>query len=175
MNLGLPLIFQILSLLISIGAYERKRNKICLYFIPFLFLTVVVEMIGGWYLSQGIRNYAMYNVFTAFEFIFYSSLYYLHFKRTKFKMAVLVFILKNRQLERKWYVLPAAVFSIVAMASLLTVLVLTIEYLTSAGPVINAVILAIVPLVLGGGAAYAFYLRRNRPDVYARIGGQEAA
>lgn len=89
-------------------------------------------------------------------------------------ISVLLFILRNRQLARRWYVLPAAVFSIVAMAALLCVLVITIDYLTAAGPAINAVILAVVPLVLVAGLAYALFLRARRPEVYARIGGQEA-
>ncbi|MFC9918618.1 APC family permease [Agromyces binzhouensis] len=88
-------------------------------------------------------------------------------------IAVLIFILKNRQLERKWYVLPAAIFSIVSMTGLLAVLVATIDYLTAAGPAINAIILAVVPLILVGGAVYAMVLRSNRPEVYARIGGAE--
>ncbi|MEI5583804.1 MULTISPECIES: APC family permease [unclassified Agromyces] len=89
-------------------------------------------------------------------------------------IAVLVFILRNPQLERKWYVLPAAIFSIVAMAVLLAILVSTIDYLTAAGPAINAVILAVVPIVLGAGIAYAIALRSRRPDRFASIGGQGA-
>lgn len=89
-------------------------------------------------------------------------------------IAVLVFILRNRTLERKWYVLPAAIFSIVAMAVLLAVLVATIDYLTTAGPAVNAIILFVVPAVLIGGAVYAVVLRANRPDRFARIGGEGA-
>jgi amino acid transporter len=89
-------------------------------------------------------------------------------------IAVLVFILRNRGLERKWYVLPAAIFSIVAMTVLLAILVTTIDFLTGAGPVVNAIILAIVPLVLIAGMVYATVLRSTRPERFARIGGQEA-
>lgn len=89
-------------------------------------------------------------------------------------IAVLVFILKNRELERRWYVLPAAAFSVVAMAVLLAVLVATIDYLTAAGPAINAVILAVVPLVLIAGVVYALFLKQRKPEVFARIGGEEA-
>jgi amino acid transporter len=89
-------------------------------------------------------------------------------------VAVLVFILRNPQLERRWYVLPAAVFAILAMTVLLTVLVITIDYLTAAGEVVNTVILAVVPLVLIAGVVYALVLRTRRPDVFARIGGERA-
>lgn len=88
-------------------------------------------------------------------------------------IAVLVFILKNRGLERKWYVLPAAIVSIVAMTVLLAILISTIDVLTAAGPIVNAIILAVVPLVLVAGAVYASVLRSSRPDRFARIGGQE--
>ena len=88
-------------------------------------------------------------------------------------IAVLIFIMRNRHLARRWYVLPAAVVSLVAMAVLLVVLVITIDYLTSAGPAINAIILAVVPVVLLLGAAYALVLRARRPEVFARIGGAD--
>jgi amino acid transporter len=86
-------------------------------------------------------------------------------------ISVVIFILRNRQLPRRWYVLPAAIFSVVAMTVLLVVLVITIDYLTTAGPAINTVILAVVPLVLIGGAVYASVLRARKPEVFDRIGG----
>lgn len=88
-------------------------------------------------------------------------------------IAVVIFILRNRQLTRAWYVLPAAIVSVVAMAVLLVILVITIDYLTGAGPTINAIILAVVPVVLAIGAAYAAFLRARKPEVFARIGGAE--
>jgi amino acid transporter len=88
-------------------------------------------------------------------------------------VAVLAFILRNRGLERPWYVLPAAVASIVLMAGLLGVLVTTIDHLTAAGPAINAVILAVVPTVLALGIAYAAVLRARDPERFARIGGAD--
>lgn len=90
-------------------------------------------------------------------------------------ISVLVFLLKNTALPRKWYVLPAAAFSIVAMAALLAVLVATIDYLTAAGAAINTVILLVVPLVLVAGVVYAIVLRARRPEVFERIGGEGAA
>ena len=88
-------------------------------------------------------------------------------------ISVVIFIMRNRQLARRWYVLPAAIVSLVAMAVLLAVLVITIDYLTAAGPAINAVILAVVPVVLIAGAAYALFLRARKPEVFARIGGAD--
>jgi hypothetical protein len=85
--------FEILSLLSSIFFYIKKRNNLLLYFIPFLFLTVIIEYIGGWFLSQGVRNYWIFNVFTTIEFIFYSFLFYLHFRKKSLKKIVIVTML----------------------------------------------------------------------------------
>lgn len=87
--------------------------------------------------------------------------------------AVLVFILRNRHLERKWYVLPAVIVSLVSMIALLGIMVVTIDNLTSAGPYINTVILLFVPAVMILGTVYAVALRRRRPHIFALIGGTE--
>ena len=81
MEIGIHLYFQIFSLLFAIFSYKQKRNKIQLYFIPFLFVTVIVEFIGTWYLFKGYKNYWMYNVFTTSEFLFYSAIFYINLKR----------------------------------------------------------------------------------------------
>jgi len=85
--------FQIISLLTALFYYTQKRNKIPLYFIPFLFLTVTVESFAIWgSFPEGFGKMAMYNVFTTLEFIFYSSLFYIHFRRLVFKRIVMLFI-----------------------------------------------------------------------------------
>ncbi len=84
--------FQIASLLVSLFTFINKRNKLILYFIPFLLLTVLIELIGGWYFSRGIRNYAMYNIFTTIEFIFYAILFSTQLKISLFKKIALLFI-----------------------------------------------------------------------------------
>ncbi len=87
---GIDFYFEIVSLLAAIFFYIKKRNKLQLYFIPFLFLTVLIEYIGGWYLFNGLRNYWIFNVFTTIEFVFYTFLFYLHFKKKLLKKLVLV-------------------------------------------------------------------------------------
>lgn len=90
------LYFELICLFTAIFFYIQKRNKLLLYFIPFLLLTVIVEFIGQWLaLHKGESvdgKYAMYNVFTTIEFLFYSFLFYIHFKRSFFKRLVLAFI-----------------------------------------------------------------------------------
>lgn len=92
MSFSIDLYFQVFSLFASIGYYFIKRNKLLLYFIPFLFTTVCIEFSGWWYFSKGVRNYAMYNVFTTLEFVFYALLFYSHLRKTLFKKIVLSFV-----------------------------------------------------------------------------------
>ncbi len=92
MQIFFDFFFELTSLLASIFFYIQKRNKIPLYFIPFLFTTVTVELIGGWYRAKGVSNYAMFNVFTTLEFVFYSFLFFRHFKQKVFKQVILFFV-----------------------------------------------------------------------------------
>lgn len=86
-------------------------------------------------------------------------------------IAVVAFIVRNRTLPRRWYVLPAAILSIVLMALLFVVLVITVDYLTSAGPVIDALILAVTPTVLAIGVVLALVLRSRGSERFDAIGG----
>lgn len=89
------LYFEILSFLISAVLYYKKRNKLLLYFIPFLFLTVVIELVGsGLFFNSWFPNYryATYNVFTTIEFVFYSAVFFSQFRKAFFKKVVTFFI-----------------------------------------------------------------------------------
>ncbi len=92
MNPAVYLFFQILSFILSVAFYLKKRDKLLWYFIPFLFLTVVVELFGAWFTYKVITDYWMYNVFTTIEFVFYSFLFYIHFRNKKIKKLVNLFI-----------------------------------------------------------------------------------
>ncbi len=93
MELSIFLLFEIISLFFAITFFIIKRNKIHLYFIPFLFITVLVESIGSlWSLANNSSGkYAMYNIFTTFEFLFYVFLFYKHLKKIIFKKIALLF------------------------------------------------------------------------------------
>ena len=56
-------------------------------------------------------------------------------------IAVIVFFVRNRTLERKWYVLPAAVLATIVLAVFTVLIVVNIDVLTGAGATANAVIL----------------------------------
>lgn len=91
MQAAVYLYFQILSFLLAL-IILKKRDKVLWYFVPYLFITVCIELIGAWYTYKGIRNYWMYNVFTTFEFLFYAFLFYQHFNSAIFKKMALYFI-----------------------------------------------------------------------------------
>lgn len=67
-----------------------------MYFVPFLFLTVVIELIGWYWGTNAVFTkyvrYGMFNVFTTIEFLFYSFLFYINLKKKLFKKLVLFFI-----------------------------------------------------------------------------------
>ncbi len=92
MNFGIFFYFQLISFLIVVFLYFKKRDDILLYFIPFLFCTVIVEFIGTWLISKGIKNYLLFNIFTTLEFIFYSFLFYVHFRKIILKRLILFFV-----------------------------------------------------------------------------------
>jgi len=92
MELTVTFGFEIISLLIALFFYIQKRNKILKYFIPFLFLTVIVEFTGWWWtVHNGPWKFAMYNIFTPVEFLFYAFLFYIHLNKPIFKKIILFF------------------------------------------------------------------------------------
>ncbi|MET0974556.1 MAG: APC family permease [Leifsonia sp.] len=86
-------------------------------------------------------------------------------------IAVVVFFLRNRELARKWYVIPAAVVAGVLQIAILWVLCTSFDLLTAAGPAVNAILIAITPVTFLVGVVLALVWKRTRPDVYAGIGG----
>jgi amino acid transporter len=86
-------------------------------------------------------------------------------------LAVVVYFVKHRHLERRWYVLPAAIVAGLLQTGVLCILCASYDLLTAAGPVINAILIGITPVTFAVGVVLALVWRRTRPDVYARIGG----
>jgi hypothetical protein len=91
MQFSIDFYFEVISLLSSIFFYSQKRNKIILYFIPFLLATVFTESIGIIYVSKGKQNYSMYNIFTTLEFLFYTYLFHAYLKTVLFKKFARIF------------------------------------------------------------------------------------
>ena len=92
MQVSVDFYFEFISLIASIIFYVLKRNKIILYFIPFLLLTIVIETIGIVYINKERRNYLMYNIFTSLEFVFYAFLFYLNLRIKLLKLGILIFM-----------------------------------------------------------------------------------
>lgn len=90
-------------------------------------------------------------------------------------IAVIVFFVRRPQLPRAWYVVPAAVLAAVLMAAVLTVLTIYVDTLTGAGPIVNTVLLGLVPVPFLVGVALALIWRRTRPAAYAHIGGDSSS
>jgi len=88
-------------------------------------------------------------------------------------VAVVVFFVRHRGVERKWYVMPAAVLGTILMAGLLVALVSTVEVLTGAGPEVNVPVLVATPVVFLIGVVTARVLKARNPEGYERIGGGE--
>lgn len=86
-------------------------------------------------------------------------------------IAVIVFFVRNRTLERTWYVLPAAILAAILLALFAVLIVVNIDALTAAGPAVNAVIILVVPVTFLVGIVLAVIYKRTRPAVYERIGG----
>ena len=93
MNISIDFYFQFLSFFFSVFFFIKKRDKIQLYFIPFLFATVCVEFLG-WFLknNKDFNKMTMYNIFTAVEFVFFGFLFYIHYKKIFFQRLVLFFM-----------------------------------------------------------------------------------
>lgn len=90
MQLSISLISEIIAFFTALFFFYRKRDKIFIYFIPFLFVTVAIEFGGRWLNVPS--KFAMYNIFTTLEFCFYSLLFFNYFKIKPFKIFALVFI-----------------------------------------------------------------------------------
>ncbi|MFF2486124.1 APC family permease [Microbacterium sp. NPDC058062] len=89
-------------------------------------------------------------------------------------VAVVVFFARRRDLARKRYILPAAIVSSFLFIALVVLLIINIDVLTAAGPVINTILVLIVPASFLIGAAMAMRLRAKDPAAFERIGGGEA-
>lgn len=83
---------ELFSFLIAIVFLRKKNNSTLVYFIPFLFLTVLIE-IGGLYIGKIYRNNIwLFNIFTSLEFVFYSSIFNKYFKNKKYKALTKYFV-----------------------------------------------------------------------------------
>ena len=92
-NFPVYLYFELFSLLAAFPLYFRKGIPVYLkLFIPFLLITLIVEVIGWRLYNENINTAFLFNPFTAFEFEFYLYILY-NIIRTKRAKRVILFIL----------------------------------------------------------------------------------
>ena len=51
-------------MLVCLILYKSVKKTALKYFLPFLVLTIIVELSGLWMNQHGIKNYLLFNVFT---------------------------------------------------------------------------------------------------------------
>jgi len=96
------LYLEIICLLTALLNYRHlKKSNGFIYFIPFLFITVVVELSAKFLLTAENENnggidrsvrYMMFNIFTTFEFIFYSWIFLFQISSNSLKKIISVSI-----------------------------------------------------------------------------------
>ncbi len=80
------------SMLVCLILYKSVKKTALKYFLPFLVLTIIVELSGLWMNQHGIKNYLLFNVFTTVEFVFYSFLFFKHYRKNENKLLSLLFM-----------------------------------------------------------------------------------
>lgn len=93
----LHLYLEITCLLTALYVYnDLKRNKGFIYFLPFILITVAVELVAKFGLTntnidKSVR-YMLFNVFTTCEFIFYSWIFIIHLNNKTLKRIITLLI-----------------------------------------------------------------------------------
>ena len=90
-------------------------------------------------------------------------------------VSAVIFFRRNRSTEGAWRTLIAPVLATIGMLASLYLMVANITLLTGASDTVNRVIELTVPVTVVAGLAWAAWLRRYRPAVYAGIAADSAA
>ena len=86
--------FELLSFVLSVLFFKQLKEATIFLFIPFLFLTVLIEFIG-WcfhFFQIAYKNYWLFNFFTIIELIFYAHFFYQAFRHPILKRIAFYFI-----------------------------------------------------------------------------------
>src|SRR5438128_252303 len=86
--------FEITALLTSIVAWSKLKSSRLKYFVFFLLFIVLVELTGR-YIRKVLHqpNVWLYNLSIPIEYLFYSFIFYLHFKTGSFKVLAVWFLI----------------------------------------------------------------------------------
>lgn len=84
---------EILAFLTSVVLWPKLRSTRLRWFTPFLFLIVIVELIGRYYSREIHKSNAwLYNLSVPIEYLFYAFMFYQYFISKSFKKLALVFL-----------------------------------------------------------------------------------
>lgn len=87
-------------------------------------------------------------------------------------VSVPVYFLRSSHTESAWRTRVAPLVAAAAMTGALCLTVTHLELITAASSAVNLVLVLSVVAVCVGGMVWAFWLRRNRPEVYAGIAAE---
>jgi amino acid transporter len=87
-------------------------------------------------------------------------------------VSVPAYFLRSSHDEGAWRTRVAPLLAAAAMTGALCVTVTHLELITAASDAVNLVLMLLVVAVCAGGVAWALWLRRNRPEVYAAIAAE---
>jgi hypothetical protein len=71
---------------------DLKRNTLMFYFIPFLIVTVLVEISAKWLWKERNEKFILFNIFTAAEFVFYSLIFRYHLSNRLLRSIIIILI-----------------------------------------------------------------------------------
>ena len=81
-----------LNLIVGAITYQRIKLYFIRWFVPFLAVTLIVEITGYFQLGKiNGSNHWMYNIYTAIEFLFFSFVYYAVINNQKLKGVIKIF------------------------------------------------------------------------------------
>jgi amino acid transporter len=90
-------------------------------------------------------------------------------------LSAVIYFRRNKTQDGIWRTMIAPILATAGMVASLYLMITNISLLTGASAAVNRVILLTVPVVVIAGLAWAVWLRRFRPAVYARIAATDAA
>jgi hypothetical protein len=88
----LYLLVQASSFFVCLALYPSLKKTGLKYFLPFLFLTMLVEWFGYFFLINDVKKFILFNIFTTFEFVFYFFIFSKHLKIPYYRYPVIAMI-----------------------------------------------------------------------------------
>jgi amino acid transporter len=88
-------------------------------------------------------------------------------------VAVLAYFLRRRGVPGARIAIASAALGTILLTLILGVIINKVALLTAAQPATNTALVAVLPVILAAGLAWALTLKTRNPHAYARIGGED--